>query len=865
MNYPLISEYTQAILSAEDNFDELSYLRPVLDEFGMPIMSSGNFAVVYKMQDSRDGKFHAVKCFTRDQDGRDEAYKKISSYFKDTPSNYLIPVSYHKYELFVDSSQTEDTEFPILLMEWVEGITLDEYIKRYNGNPFVLYELCYNFRIMAKWLKEQSFAHGDLKPDNILVKENGDIVLIDYDGMYVPSMSNEQSREKGTPDYRHPFMVYPFDNEIDDFALAVIALSLKVISISYGIQGKYTTGSGLLFSENDFIDIENNELFSFVRSLMSTEPQLVLYYNTFLKCLYRNKLGASDFDFSDEKPLYSLLNVWGNTVRITSDRIKKGFLSPNGLIYNKDRTLVIGFDDEHEYNGEELFIEEGTIGICEDAFESYEKYKLKLHFPSTLRYFNRKSLNYKYSSLSWDSPWFTYVGGCILTKDKTECVLVHLQNNTFDDEVSIISAYTFEYLDFDGIWPQNLKIIRHDAFHSSNVPDKLSIPEGVISIERAAFRCCTAKNVFLPSSLIDLGAWSFQLCKNLEKVVFHSDCKLKEIKESTFSNDKKLREINFCHSILKIGHSAFMWCSCIESLSLPSSLIEIGEEAFNMSSFGGDKHESGLTDIVFPASLKKIGKSAFSYHQGLSNVAFNAYIEDIGERAFFECSNLKNLVHFGIGNIQSNAFSGCNIVFDNLVDVENIEPGALNGCTIKSVDGSSFIIKADCLYSEDFKELIYSWSKNSTIEIEEGVTDVYKDAFLYTPIALILPNSFNEDNLRNVSFAPILVVPKHFKERNGYEGSKILHDKVFVDSEGVIYSEDKKSLILFPRDLTLETYSVIKECEIIKEHSFEEEVDPDPEFGVSYYGNKLKHIFFTSDIANHRIQFIYRLPRIIRY
>lgn len=51
MNYPLISEYIEAIKSAEDNFEELSYLRPVLGDDGLPIMTGGNFAVVFKMKD----------------------------------------------------------------------------------------------------------------------------------------------------------------------------------------------------------------------------------------------------------------------------------------------------------------------------------------------------------------------------------------------------------------------------------------------------------------------------------------------------------------------------------------------------------------------------------------------------------------------------------------------------------------------------------------------------------------------------------------------------------------------------------------------------------------------------------------------
>lgn len=76
MNYPLISEYIEAIKSAEDNFDELSYLRPVLDKDDTPIMRVGDTSVVFKMQDE-EGDLYAVKCFLKEQIGRSDNYKMI--------------------------------------------------------------------------------------------------------------------------------------------------------------------------------------------------------------------------------------------------------------------------------------------------------------------------------------------------------------------------------------------------------------------------------------------------------------------------------------------------------------------------------------------------------------------------------------------------------------------------------------------------------------------------------------------------------------------------------------------------------------------------------------------------------------------
>ena len=204
MNYPLISEYIEAIKAAEDNFDQLKHLRPVLDDDGEPVMTSGNFAVVFKMKDEQTGKFYAVKCFTKEQEGRAEAYHQIAEELKDVDSPYLIPLRYLDKELFVDTEQTNETEFPVLLMEWVEGKTLDKYLRENLDDKYALEMLAYRFSQLAQWLISQPFAHGDLKPDNILVKEDGTLVLVDYDGMYVPAMKGQKAREHGSPDFRHP-------------------------------------------------------------------------------------------------------------------------------------------------------------------------------------------------------------------------------------------------------------------------------------------------------------------------------------------------------------------------------------------------------------------------------------------------------------------------------------------------------------------------------------------------------------------------------------------------------------------------------------------------------------------------------------
>lgn len=109
MNYPLISEYIEAIKSAEDNFEELSYLRPVLGDDGQPVMTSGNFAVVFKMEDVETGKFYALKCFTKEQEGREEAYKLIAEELEGVESPYIVLVRYLEKELFSGNTASLQT------------------------------------------------------------------------------------------------------------------------------------------------------------------------------------------------------------------------------------------------------------------------------------------------------------------------------------------------------------------------------------------------------------------------------------------------------------------------------------------------------------------------------------------------------------------------------------------------------------------------------------------------------------------------------------------------------------------------------------------------------------------------------------
>ena len=332
MLYPLISEYLAAIRDADDNLDKLSHLVPVLDKYGEPYRSSGAFAVVFKMKDEQTGKCYALKCFTEEQEGRAEAYRQIAEELEFVDSPYITSVKYLEKELFVDSN-CEDEEFPVLLMDWIEGETMETYVAANYTDTHAMSMLCYRFCKMAAWLRSQSFAHGDIKPDNIMVRPDGTLTLVDYDGMFVPAMKGQKSPTIGTKDFSHPLRaIDDFDETIDDFALASIALSLKAISLNPSLLKTYGASDRLLFSAADYLDLSKSKTFTALQGLLADEEARTLM-SMFLLASAKKNLSMCSFRlFGLQKPKEE--EVW--STEVTNDDLKNAVEDEFGVKYSKD-------------------------------------------------------------------------------------------------------------------------------------------------------------------------------------------------------------------------------------------------------------------------------------------------------------------------------------------------------------------------------------------------------------------------------------------------------------------------------------------------------------------------------------------------
>ena len=464
MQYPLISEYVKAIQDAGDNLEELAHLTPVLDDHGEPYRSSGAFAVVFKMQDKSTGKYYALKCFTEEQEGRADAYRQIADELDLLDSPYITSVKYMEKELFVDS-QCEEDEFPVLLMDWVDGETMKAYIAANYRNQSAMSLLCYRFGRMAAWLRSQSFAHGDVKPDNIIIRPDGSLTLVDYDGMFVPSMKGSQSPTIGTRDFSHPLRtVDDFDETIDDFSLASIALSLKAISMKSTLLDIYGASDRLLFSENDYRNPSNSKVISALQELMCDKDFCTLY-SLFMLALARKELSACSFRlFIGEKPIL-LQTIEDLSTKATEEELKEAFVDEWGVKYSKDGRKLLKAPQKLDGT---YSIRKGTKIICDEAFR-----------------------------------WSKIIGCRSLT------------SLVIPDSVTNIGDYAFAFCRSltDIVIPDSVTSIGDNAFHFCSSLSNIAISDSVTSIGNNAFSDCRSlTDIVIPDSVTNIGDAAFCGC-----------------------------------------------------------------------------------------------------------------------------------------------------------------------------------------------------------------------------------------------------------------------------------------------------------------------------------------------------------------
>lgn len=226
-----INHYLDVFRYPSGRFRTLRNVVCIQDTRGDEDFRAGSRSVLFHIRNG-SGKF-AIKCYKTGDPNRKNHLNSVVEYLNRLNSEHLTPFEYLDDELWVFDDHGTGSWRPAMLSPWVEGSSLSGWITKSceTKNIGALREMADRFARLGLGLLEQEWAHGDLKPDNLIVTPQGSLRLIDYDNAFVPALAGQLSPELGTPGFQHPAREAKFyDARLDDYAIALITCALYALA-----------------------------------------------------------------------------------------------------------------------------------------------------------------------------------------------------------------------------------------------------------------------------------------------------------------------------------------------------------------------------------------------------------------------------------------------------------------------------------------------------------------------------------------------------------------------------------------------------------------------------------------------------------
>jgi hypothetical protein len=267
-NYPTIGEYNQLFQNKGGNaFSSLNGLNLIpsrISPIKVYLFGSGAFAAVFK--GSLNNKTYAIRCFLSANIETITRYKSICNYLKPINSTWKT-----EFELIEDEILYNGHSYPILKMEWINGLLINQFVSIHLSENSVLTALQEQLVSVSKDLERNKIGHGDIQCGNIIITGTASdfhVKLIDYDGMYVPDLVHKKSVEKGRSEFQHPKRsLNDFSPEMDRFSFWVIITALEALKIDKKLwnevlKGGFNTLDNFLFTIHDFLNPNHSVLFN---------------------------------------------------------------------------------------------------------------------------------------------------------------------------------------------------------------------------------------------------------------------------------------------------------------------------------------------------------------------------------------------------------------------------------------------------------------------------------------------------------------------------------------------------------------------------------------------------------------------------
>jgi serine/threonine protein kinase len=268
-NYPSRTDIVTAMRNPLVSFKSNEIIGGSVIQKGSRIIQySGGYTTVFPFHKQTGNKV-AVRLWIADIGDAKKRSLEISNYLENLNNAYFAGFKY-----IDDAVLVNGTLHPIVLMDWVDGQTLKEYINSNITNTSKILDLAEKFKEMTAYFHKENIAHGDLQHGNILIKSDGSLVAIDYDSMFIEPLNGMTDTIKGLPGYQHPTRHSNqfVNSRLDYFSELVIYLSLLIFVDTPKLWDDYYETEDLLFSKDDFSNPSNSKLI--ITHLKSTNPTI---------------------------------------------------------------------------------------------------------------------------------------------------------------------------------------------------------------------------------------------------------------------------------------------------------------------------------------------------------------------------------------------------------------------------------------------------------------------------------------------------------------------------------------------------------------------------------------------------------------
>lgn len=176
------------------------------------------------------------------------------------------------FQLIRNALTVNGEDLPVLLMPFVEGSNLSQYIADNREDSIILYQLIDNLLSLESDLLDEGFDHGDVSVRNILVKDSGQLVLIDPDALFHTTCGINKSPELGCSSMNHPLRTSKdVGPGLCIFPIRLLTMILHAIIKDSSIISENPDPQAFFFDDIDLKNHSNSEKWARVMSLTDVE------------------------------------------------------------------------------------------------------------------------------------------------------------------------------------------------------------------------------------------------------------------------------------------------------------------------------------------------------------------------------------------------------------------------------------------------------------------------------------------------------------------------------------------------------------------------------------------------------------------